>query len=164
MSVPTPADLVIRALEASDHPWLAEVAGPVGGSSIVSRGTMHQLPELPGFVATRAGTPCGFASDRIDGPEAELVAIEALEPRRGVGSALLSSVERAAREAGSKRLWLVTTNDNLDALRFYQRRGFRLAALHREALAATRRLKPSLPEVGEYGIPLRDELELEKQL
>jgi ribosomal protein S18 acetylase RimI-like enzyme len=84
---------------------------------------------------------------------------------RGVGSALLQLVDQVATEQGCRRLWLITTNDNVDALRFYQRRGFRLAALHRGAVDDCRaRLKPEIPTVGDYGIPLRDELELDKQL
>jgi ribosomal protein S18 acetylase RimI-like enzyme len=77
---------------------------------------------------------------------------------------LLAAIEAVAREHGCVRLWLVTTNDNLGALRFYQRRGFRLTALRPDALGAARRLKPEIPLVGDFGIPLRDELELEKPL
>jgi hypothetical protein len=63
------------------------------------------------------------------------------------------------------RLWLVTTNDNVDALRFYQRRGFRLAELRPEAVTLSRRaLKPEIPMVGAHGIELRDELELDLEL
>jgi hypothetical protein len=70
-----------------------------------------------------------------------------------------------ARDAGCTRLWLITTNDNVDALRFYQRRGFRLAALHAGAVDRSRtRLKPEIPEIGDHGIPLRDEIELELDL
>jgi hypothetical protein len=58
-----------------------------------------------------------------------------------------------------------TTNDNVDALRFYQRRGFRLAALRTRAVdELRRRLKPTIPAVGEHGIPIRDEIELEIEL
>ena len=69
-----------------------------------------------------------------------------------------------ARERGCARLWVITTNDITDALRFYQRRGFCLVAMHRGAVDRSRaRLKPEIPAVGAYGIPLRDEIELEKQ-
>jgi GNAT superfamily N-acetyltransferase len=97
----------------------------------------------------------------VDGAACEILTLHA-EPRgQGTGSALLEAVERIAREAGCTRLWLITTNDNLDALRFYQRRGFRLAHVHVGAVDDARsRLKPEIPEVGDHGIPLRDELEL----
>jgi hypothetical protein len=48
---------------------------------------------------------------------------------------------------------------------FYQRRGFCLVCVHRGAVDQSRaNLKPEIPLVGNYGIPLRDELDLEKQL
>jgi RimJ/RimL family protein N-acetyltransferase len=81
-----------------------------------------------------------------------------------VGTALIEAVTEAAREAGCRRLWLITTNDNLHALRFYQRRGFRLAALHRDGITESRRQKPSIPLIGLDGIPIRDEIELEMAL
>jgi len=81
---------------------------------------------------------------------------------QGAGTALLTAVEAAAAAAGCRRLWLITTNDNLDALRFYQRRGYRLAALYPGAVDEARRVKPTIPLVGNHGIPLHDELELEK--
>jgi ribosomal protein S18 acetylase RimI-like enzyme len=82
-----------------------------------------------------------------------------------VGSALIAEVEQIARRAGCTRLWLITTNDNVDALRFYQRRGFRLAALRPGAVDDSRtRLKPEIPDVGDHDIPIRDELELEQEI
>jgi len=77
---------------------------------------------------------------------------------------MLEAVAAVAREEGCRRVWLITTNDNLRALRFYQRRGFHLVAMHPNALARSRELKPSIPEIGLDGIPLRDELELELSL
>ena len=83
----------------------------------------------------------------------------------GMGTRLLAAVEEEAKSRGCDRLVVVTTNDNVDALRFYQRRGFSLVALHRGAVDKSRMLlKPEIPKVGEYGIPLRDELELHKDL
>jgi hypothetical protein len=69
-----------------------------------------------------------------------------------------------ARRRGCQRLWLVTTNDNLRALGFYQRRGFHPRALRAGAVAQARRLKPAIPEHSPDGIPIRDELELELEL
>ena len=101
----------------------------------------------------------------IRGVDCEVMTLHTDRQWSGVGTALLAEVERIARTAGCTRLWLITTNDNVDALRFYQRRGFRLAALHRGAVEDSRaRLKPEIPEVGDHGIALRDELELEMAL
>jgi ribosomal protein S18 acetylase RimI-like enzyme len=92
------------------------------------------------------------------------VTIDTKQSSRGIGTALIEAVKNAAREANCKRLWLITTNDNLNALRFYQKRGFVLVAIHRNALARSRQLKPEIPLVGAGGIPLRDEIELEMVL
>ena len=97
-----------------------------------------------------------------DWQRCEILAIHATEQWHGAGTALIAAIEQLAAHHGCIRLWLITTNDNVDALRFYQRRGFRLAALHRGAVDYSRtHLKPEIPVVGDYGIPLRDEIELE---
>jgi len=127
-----------------------------GGEVVISRGNAHRVVELPGFIARIAGERIGVATYRLEGDTCELVTIDALRPHIGVGTALLAAVEDAA---GDRRLWLITTNDNLDAIRFYQRRGYVLAAVYPGAIEASRRLKPQIPRVGNYGIPIRDELE-----
>ncbi len=96
-----------------------------------------------------------------DGDECEVVTMNCLVKGVGIGSALLDAVKDVAASAKCKRLWLTTTNDNMAALRFYQKRGFSLVAVHRNALEQSRRLKPEIPWIGIDGIPLRDEIELE---
>lgn len=157
--------LVIRELGGEEREWAKRLLSERwGATGLVSRGVLHQAARLPGFVAAQGGRRLGLATYRLDGLSCEVVSLDAVEPRQGVGTALLRSIEGAARAAGCNRLWLVTTNDNLDALRFYQRRGFHLVRVHPDALEVSRRLKPGIPEVGEHGIPLRDELELELRL
>jgi GNAT superfamily N-acetyltransferase len=103
----------------------------------------------------------GLATYRIEGDEFELVTIDAVVAEAGVGSALLAVAKEVAAAEGCRRLWLITTNDNLDALRFYQRRGLRIAAVHRDAVDRARQIKPQIPAVGSSGIGIHDELELE---
>lgn len=158
------------------HPWTIRPAGPAdvdwiralanerwGGPTILSRGREHRLPDLPGFVAEAEGARVGLATWRVEADACELVSLDSLRPRSGIGTALLDRVRKTAREAGCRRLWLVTTNDNLDAVRFYQRRGMRLVAVHRGAVDAARSRKPTIPLVGMHGIPIRDEIELEAE-
>ena len=77
-----------------------------------------------------------------------------------VGKGVGVAVKEAATRQGCKTMWLVTTNDNTAALRFYQKLGFRLVAVHRDAVEKSRELKPEIPFVGMDGIPIRDEVEL----
>ena len=154
----------VRPLGEADREWATGKLRELWGEGVVSRGRLLDATVLPGFVAERDGEPAGLLTYRIDGGDCEVVTINAFPRGAGVGTALMEAVAAAARDAGCRRVWLITTNDNLRALRFYQRRGFRLAALHRDALARSRDLKPSIPEIGLDGIPLRDELELELRL
>jgi GNAT superfamily N-acetyltransferase len=156
--------VTVRPLGAGDREWARAKLTELWDEIVVSRGRVHDPAALPGFVAEEGGEPVGLVTFRIDGGECEVVTINAFPKGGGAGTALIGAVAGAAREAGCARIWLITTNDNLRALRFYQRRGFRLAALHRDALARSRELKPSIPEIGLDGIPLRDELELELDL
>jgi GNAT superfamily N-acetyltransferase len=142
-----------------DEAWAERaVTDGLGGRRQVRRGEAVDVLAVPGLVAERDGTPVGFLAYVPGTDEWELLAVVAVERWRGAGTAL---VEALCGLAGPSPVWLVTTNDNLDALRFYQRRGFRLRALRPGAVDEVRRaLKPSIPAVGAHGIPLRDELEL----
>ena len=135
-----------------------------GSTRVVSRGRLHDLDALPGFVALEDGAFAGVATYRVDGDACEVVSLDALREGSGAGRALLDAIAASARAAGCRRLWLVTTNDNTAAMRFYQRRGWRLAALHRGAVDAARVLKPEIPATGADGIAIRDELEFELDL
>jgi ribosomal protein S18 acetylase RimI-like enzyme len=147
--------------EAEDRDWAqAHLDAGWGGPLQARRGELLDVLALPGFVADQGSTPVGLATYRLDEDECELALLEAFERGRGIGTALLDAVLVAA--AGCRRVWLVTTNDNLGALRFYQRRGFRLVELRAGAVDAAREsLKPVIGRLGEHGIPIRDELELE---
>ena len=82
--------------------------------------------------------------------------------RKGIGTALVEKVEKIAKELNCKKIWLITTNDNIDALLFWQKRGFSIKAIYPNAISVSRKLKPEISEIGNYGIPIRDEIELEK--
>lgn len=155
------SDAEIRPLEVSDRNWVADFLDKHWGSTkIVTRGKPYYAHLLPGFAATRDGDIVGMATYRIEGDSCELMTLDSLESGEGIGTALLEAVKSAAREAGCKRLWLITTNDNFNALRFYQKRGFALVAVYPNALEEARRLKPQIPLIGIDGVPLRDEIEL----
>ncbi len=155
----------VRPLNKGDHDWVARVLAEHWGSTkVVTRGRIHDADELPGFVAVQENKPVGLATYRIDGDQCEIVTLHSPVEGIGIGSALINAVKTVAVSARCRRLWLITTNDNLAALRFYQKRGFLLVAVHRNALEQSRRLKPEIPLVGIDGIPLRDEIELEMLL
>jgi GNAT superfamily N-acetyltransferase len=117
------------------------------------------------LVADDNGRVAGLLTYIIGPEKCEILTMHVDSKWLGTGTRLLAVVEEEARTKGCDRLMVVTTNDNVDALRFYQRRGFSLAALHEGAVDKSRtRLKPEIPKLGDHGIPLRDELELHKKL
>ncbi len=132
-------------------------------TAIVSRGRTHDAASLPSLIAEIDGEPVGILTHAPSADGLEVVTLDALREREGIGTALLEAATDVAVERGDRRIWLVTTNDNLAALGFYQRRGFRLVALRPGAIGEARRLKPTIPAEAE-GIALRDELELERVL
>jgi GNAT superfamily N-acetyltransferase len=133
-----------------------------GAAHVVAHGQVYHPHRLPGFVATDpSGAVVGLVTFSIEGDGCEVVTLNSVVERIGVGTALLDAVRQVAAGRRCRRVWLITTNDNLDALGFYQRRGFRLVAVHRDALERSRQLKPSIPRVADNGIPLHDEIELE---
>jgi ribosomal protein S18 acetylase RimI-like enzyme len=156
--------VLIREYRESDRPWAeALMSDEFGGPLQARRGELLDVLSLPGFIAERDDRTIGLATYRLENDECELAFIATLERHAGVGTALLNALLRAVSQCD--RIWLVTTNDNLEALRFYQRRGFVLSALRPGAVdQARRQLKPQISTIGESGIPLRDEIELELEL
>jgi ribosomal protein S18 acetylase RimI-like enzyme len=134
-----------------------------GGVLQARRGELIDVLALPGFVAEENGRPMGLLTYRRENDDCELVFIGSLEQHRGIGTGLLDALRREVADCA--RIWLVTTNDNLEALRFYQRRGFVLSDLRPGAMDdSLPRLKPQMSATGSFGIPIRDELELELRL
>jgi GNAT superfamily N-acetyltransferase len=146
----------VTPLTPADRSWIAARATELwGAETVISRGVAHRLAELPGFIARIEGKRVGVATYLLGEFDCELVSIDALRQWMGIGSALLTAVKSAA---AGRHLWLITTNDNVDAIRFYQRRGFVLSGVYPKAIDQSRKLKPQIPRVGNYGIPIRDEL------
>lgn len=155
----------IRSIAETDRQWIRAVAVEEWGSDlVVAHGERYYVSQQPGFVAEINGALVGLATFQVHGEDCELTSLVSKVEGRGIGGALINGIISAARAAGCTRLFLITTNDNLHALRFYQRRGFTLAALYPNAVTESRKIKPEIPLLGNDDIPLRDELELEMRL
>jgi ribosomal protein S18 acetylase RimI-like enzyme len=157
--------IVVRPKRPADDEQLARLWTERWGSPfVVSRGHKHDARSLPALVAEEDGALAGMLSFDQNGHEIEVVTLDSLSDNRGVGTALLEAMAVLGRNRRAQRLWLITTNDNIRAIRFYQRRGWTLCALHRDAIAESRPLKPEIPLIGDHGIPIRDEIEFELRL
>ena len=142
----------------------ARIVDDWAGPMIVTLGNRYDSSALPGFVAVEGGEVLGAILYRIEGDACEIAVVFSLRENQGIGTSLIRKVIDTARESGCRRVWLVTTNDNVHALRFYQKFGFTLHAVHIGSMAITRQLKPGLPETGIDGIPLAHEMVFEMAL
>ena len=132
-----------------------------GGEEMITRGNVYRPEQLEGFVIEEEGEWIGLLTFFIKEDECEVMSLDSLREGKGVGSQLIDKAIDEARARRCKRLFLITTNDNLHALGFYQRRGFEIATIYRDAVNESRKRKPSIPLIGYNNIPLRDEIELE---
>jgi N-acetylglutamate synthase-like GNAT family acetyltransferase len=155
--------LEVRRVDHHDEEWIRErMRTRWGGETVAGHGRLYDPAALPGFVVVAdLIEPVGLITYSLESGQCEVVTIDSMREGCGVGSLLIDAVIHLARDVRSERVWLVTTNDNVHAQAWYERRGFRRAAVHPGAVAASRTLKPSIPMIGHGGVPITDEIEYE---
>jgi ribosomal protein S18 acetylase RimI-like enzyme len=157
----------VRRLTQNDLPRLRQFwIEHWGGEEIITRGNTYRPEQLDGFVVEDGNRTAwiGLLTFFIKDDECEVTSLDSLRAGQGIGTMLIDKAIEEARTRDCKRFFLITTNDNLNALGFYQKRGFEIAAVYRGAVNESRKIKPGIPLVGMNGIPLRDEIELEIKL
>ena len=156
----------LRKVSSDDQAWIKDVfIQHWGGDFVVSRGKVQKIEEFDGgFIVEQNNKKVGLITYKITGKKLEITGLASNDEKKGIGTSLVNAVINISKQEGIKRIYLVTTNDNLNALGFWQKRGFKLLKVYPNAMEVTRMLKPSLPFIGENNIPLSDELELEMTL
>jgi GNAT superfamily N-acetyltransferase len=155
--------LEVRRVDHHDEEWIRErMRERWGDERVAAHGRLYDPATLPGFVVVAdLIEPVGLLTYELANEQCEIVTIDSFPEGIGAGSMLLDAVVHLARDVRCRRVWLVTTNDNVHAQAWYEARGFRLAAGHAGGAAASRQLKPSIPLFGHAGVPITDELEYE---
>jgi len=157
--------VVVRRVVDADRTAIKEfLKEHWGDSRLINSHSDHEGSELPGFIVYMDGFIVGLLTYHISGDSCELVSINSTLTARGIGSMMLRSLEDEAAQQGCKRIWAITTNDNLLAFRFYQKRGYVMKAVHENSLEKLRQSKPSIPLVGFDGMMMLSEVEMEKRL
>lgn len=155
----------IRRLTRDDLPQLRQFwVEHWGGEEMTSRCNVYRPEQLEGFVIEDENEWIGLLTFFIRDDECEITSLNSLRENRGIGTALINEALAEARNQNRKRIFFITTNDNLNALGFYQKRGFELVAVYRGAINESRKIKPGIPLIGNDGIPIRDEIEMEMSL
>jgi ribosomal protein S18 acetylase RimI-like enzyme len=155
----------LRRLTPTDLPRLRQFwIEHWGSGEMITRGNIYRPEQLDGFVVEDENEWMGLITFFIKETECEVTSLDSLREGMGIGTQLIEKAMETARAGKCNRLFLITSNDNLHALGFYQKRGFEIVTVYRGAVNESRKRKPSIPLVGMDGIPLRDEIELEIKL
>jgi GNAT superfamily N-acetyltransferase len=126
---------------------------------------LYYPAKLEGFIASIEGQRIGLATYYVHNDDSlELITIDALVQGKGIGSKLLLAVEEKAKTLNCKQIIVVTTNDNIDALAFYQKRGYLISTISYDAIAEARKIKPTIPLIGNHGININCQIELTKTI
>lgn len=152
-------------LEVADAAFIDEQWRRLWGLPVVSLDRHYEPADVEGLLyRDEGGAPQGLVTWHAAGDRAEIVTMDAFERGRHIGGRLLTGAEEELRRRGAKRVTIMTTNDNLRAIAFYVRHGYRLVAVHLDAMDRVREIKPEAPKTGQDGLPLRDVIELAKEL
>lgn len=152
----------IRKVTRTDLPWVNQfIIKRWGAAFVVARGLVYTPAELPGFIAILDEKPAGLLTYIQSDHLCKIITLDSERETIGIGSALVDALISRAKKTGCIRLQVITTNDNLHALGFYQKRGFRLTALFKNSIEVSRKIKPGIPVIGQNDIPILDEIELE---
>jgi len=149
---------VDETIRAKIQPILNETWG---APHLAINGKLWDSRIMPGFVAVNGDEVLGYLLYEFHSGVCEIMVLESVAQNIGIATALIAKVKQAAKSNGTNRIVVQTSNDNTHAFRFYQRRGFTIREIRLGAMGTARRLKPSIPLIGEEGIPLRDEIEFE---
>ncbi len=156
------APYLVRQLLPSDRAWVeAAIIAEWEAEIVIAHGEVFHPADLPGFSAHAGSEVIGLLTYYLSGDSLEVITLNSWQEGIGVGTTLLAAARGVALQAGCRRIFLVTTNNNLHALGFYQKRGFIISAVRLNALAESRIIKPGIPLLDEAGLPIRDEFELE---
>jgi ribosomal protein S18 acetylase RimI-like enzyme len=147
---------------------LSEIIKGWGYDFFVSRGKVHKAQDLDGILAYDNKKIIGLGLYYIKNNECEIVLMETFDQNKGIGTKIIDKIINIAKQNKCNRIWLITTNDNINAIKFYQKRGFCIVNIHINAIVESRKIilmhqqnSLNIPLIGEYGIPVRDEIEFE---
>jgi N-acetylglutamate synthase-like GNAT family acetyltransferase len=154
-----------RPIEESDRAAVAAFIQKHWHSQMVmSRGRAYYPHENEGFIETREGGIVGLLTLVCEDDAMQVLTLNSVLEGARIGSSLMLMAIEDARRRRIDRIWLTTTNDNLRAIGFYQRLGFRLVQVNVGAVDEARKVKPQIPEVGQDGIPIHDEIVMELRI
>jgi N-acetylglutamate synthase-like GNAT family acetyltransferase len=155
----------IREKLESDNAWLSDYLKNNWGSCIlVTQGKVYKSEDLEGYIAESNYEVVGVGLYAISNNGCEIVLLESIVKMQGIGTRILRSIKQKAEIMSCDILWLITTNDNISAIKYYEKMGFEITAIYKDAILESRKIKPEIPLIGNNGIEIKDEIKLEMRL
>ena len=152
--------MTFRKINDNDKEWIDKfIKAHWGSKQVVVHKTIYIPSELNGFIAENRTEKVGLITYQIINRICEIVSLDSIKENEGVGTRLVELVIKQAKELNCKKIWLVTTNDNIKAIYFYQKLGFQMVKVHVNAVAESRKIKPEIPEIANNGLLIKDEIE-----
>ena len=145
----------------NENQAVLEIIKGWGSDILVSRGKIYRAEDLDGILVYDNEKIAGLGLYDINNNNCEIVLLETFVQNKGIGTQIIEKIKEIAKKRNCKKVWLITSNDNIDAIRFYQKRGFCIANIYIKAMEKSRNIKPEIPYIGNYQIPIRDEIEFE---
>ena len=143
-----------------DNDAVSQIIKGWGSDILVSRGKARKAQDLDGILVYDNGKIIGLGLYHIN-DDCEIVLLETFIQNNGIGTRILEKIYEIAKIKKCKRIQLVTTNSNINAIKFYQKRGFNISNIYINAMEEARKIKPEIPEFADNGIKIRDEIEFE---
>ena len=145
----------------NENKAVSEIIGGWGSDILVSRGKIYRAEDLDGILVYDNNKIVGLGLYDIKNHDCEIVLLETFAQNKGIGTQIIERIKEIAKTKNCRRIWLITSNDNIDAIKFYQKRGFCIVNIYINAMEESRKIKPETPYIGNYEIPIRDEIEFE---
>lgn len=155
---------IIRITESNRNEVNQILINEWEATDIIIRGKIIDGTKLDGFLVIKDNKIIGLITYIIEGNECEICSLNSFIENVGIGTNLINKVIEHAKNNNCSRVKLITTNDNIRGLEFYQKRGFIFSNLYKNAIENSRKIKPQIPLFADNGLPIRDEIEFELML
>jgi ribosomal protein S18 acetylase RimI-like enzyme len=130
----------ITEIKNGEHSLIAPfITEHWGSSMIVSKGKIFNSAELKGFICKENNNIVGLITYRIENNECEIVSLNSTVENRGLGTSLINKMINHSRKNNYQRIWVMTTNDNTKAIRFYQKRGFEWVGYYKDSIQKSKK-------------------------
>jgi ribosomal protein S18 acetylase RimI-like enzyme len=143
----------------NDNKAVSKIINGWGSDILVARGNVYKVNDLDGVLVYENDKIIGLGLYTIKN-DCEIVLLETFIQNKGIGTKIIEKIKEIAKTNNCKKIWLITSNENINAIKFYQKRGFHISNIYLNAMEETRKIKPEIPKFSN-GIEVRDEIEFE---